>query len=120
MKLLPILVPLLRTVLTNETENQAGSSPEKEKMAEKLADTMEEIPNEKPNFRNLNDSRAKFGKIDWENVYFEDTLDILGPKKAGFQIKNVLFSNNAFCSRDTGVKVNVLCGSKLNRQTYER
>ena len=109
MKLLPILVPLLRTILTNETENQAGSSPEKEKVAEKLADTMEEIPNEKPNFRNLNDSRAKFGKIDWENVYFEDTLDILGSKKARFQIKNVLFSNNAFCSRDTGVKVNVLC-----------
>ena len=85
MKLFQIILPLVGNVLCNEHENQAtGSKPKDSKTAEKLADTMEKIPQEKPSFRNLNDKNKKFGKIDWENVYFEDTLDILGSKKTRF------------------------------------
>ena len=86
MKLLPFLLPFVGKILCDEQENQVENASEEAKMAEKLADTIEEIPKEKPNFRNLNETRQKFGKIDWENVYFEDTLDILGSKKTRFQI----------------------------------
>ena len=94
MKLLKIILPLVGKILC---QDQAGNAPDGEKKAEKLADTMEQIP--KPNFRNLNDSKPKFGKIDWENVYFEDTLDILGSQKARFQILNLFFYKNFVCIR---------------------
>ena len=88
MKFLQIMLPLIGKILCDQQQNQAENAADGEKTAEKLADTIEEIPKEKPNFRNLNETRQKFGKIDWENVYFEDTLDILGSKKTRFQILN--------------------------------
>lgn len=89
MKILRFLLPFVGKILCDEQENQAENASEEAKMAEKFADTFEEIPKEKPNFRNLNETRQKVGKIDWENVYFEDTLDILGSKKTRFQILNL-------------------------------
>lgn len=84
MKLLPVL-SLFTAVICNENnvENESPevNIPETDKMAEKLADTMEEIPKVKPNVENPSEANRKWGKIDWENVYFEDTLDILGAKK---------------------------------------
>ena len=79
-------------VLGNQTGNEAGSetgseknSIDKEKMAEQLADKIEEIPKENSKFKDPKGSKSKLGHIHWENVYFEDTLDILGSKKTGFQ-----------------------------------
>ena len=89
MKILRFLLPFVGKILCDEQENQAENASEEAIKAEKLADTIEEIPKEKPNFRNLNETRQKFGKIDWENVYFEDTLDILGSKKTRLQILNL-------------------------------
>ncbi len=84
MKLLPF-VSVFTAVICNENhvENESPevNIPETDKMAEKLADTMEEIPKEKPNVEHPSEANRKWGKIDWENVYFEDTLDILGAKK---------------------------------------
>ena len=100
MKLLPIILPFLGPVLGDETGNEARSeagietgsengneknSIDKEKMAEQMADKIEHIPKEKSSFKDPKGSNSKLGLIHWENVYFEDTLDILGSKKAKFQ-----------------------------------
>ena len=98
MKLLQIILPLVGKILCDQQQNQAGNEPDEETKAEKLADTMEQIP--KPNFRNLNDSKRKFGKVDWENVYFEDTLDILGSKKARFRNLTLIFYKNSNVKTD--------------------
>lgn len=93
MKLLPFL-PFLGTVLGNESDKQANTepnSPDKEKMAEKLADKMEQIPEEKPKAQDPSEIHRKLGTIHWENVYFEDTLDILGSKKAVFPTRKEKF-----------------------------
>ena len=100
MKLLPIILPFLGPVLGDQTANEAGSeagietgsetgneknSIDKEKMAEEFADKIEHIPNEKSSFKDPKGSNSKLGHIHWENVYFEDTLDILGSKKTEFR-----------------------------------
>ena len=104
MKLLPIILPFLGPVLGDQTGNEAGidigseagietgsetgnekNSIDKEKMAEQMADKIEHIPKEKSSFKDPKGSNSKLGHIHWENVYFEDTLDILGSKKAKFQ-----------------------------------
>ena len=84
-------------VLGNQTGNEAGNatgseknSIDKEKMAEQLADKIEQIPKEKSSFKDPKGSNSKIGHIHWENVYFEDTLDILGSKKTGFQKNQLL------------------------------
>ena len=104
MKLLPIILPFLGPVLGNQTGNEAGSetgseknSIDKEKMAEQLADKIEQIPKEKSSFKDPKGSNSKIGHIHWENVYFEDTSDIFGSKKAGFQKKTtILFDLSNF------------------------
>ena len=104
MKLLPIILPFLGPVLGDQAGNEVGSeagiqagietgsetgneknSIDKEKMAEKLADKIEKLPKENSKFKDPKGSKSKLGHIHWENVYFEDTLDILGSKKTGFQ-----------------------------------